>query len=224
MTFSLVGRCEASGQFGVVISSSSPAVAARCAFVRAGVGAVSSQNITDPRLGPQTLDAIAGGLDANDAVSTVTAISEYSAFRQLLAIDTNSQPAIFTGTKTLGLHAEHQGKDAGAAGNLLANKHIPAAMVDAFHFTSGHLGDRLIAAIRAGLDAGGEAGEVHSAGLMIAGKQDWPIADLRCDWTDACPIKALSKTWNIYKPQIDEYVTRALHPDAAPSYGVPGDP
>ncbi|MEY5037786.1 MAG: hypothetical protein RL472_892, partial [Pseudomonadota bacterium] len=52
MTFSLVARCAETGMFGVAISSSSPAVAARCAYARAGVGAVASQNITDPRLGP----------------------------------------------------------------------------------------------------------------------------------------------------------------------------
>ncbi|PKP74850.1 MAG: DUF1028 domain-containing protein, partial [Alphaproteobacteria bacterium HGW-Alphaproteobacteria-6] len=56
MTFSLVARCAETGMFGVAISSSSPAVAARCAHARAGVGAVASQNVTDPRLGPRILD------------------------------------------------------------------------------------------------------------------------------------------------------------------------
>ena len=62
MTFSLVARCAKTGQFGVVISSSSPAVAARCSHVRAGVGAVASQNITDPALGPLLLDTLAAPL------------------------------------------------------------------------------------------------------------------------------------------------------------------
>ena len=56
MTFSLVARCEDTGMFGVAVSSSSPAVAARCAYARAGVGGVASQNITDPTLGPRALD------------------------------------------------------------------------------------------------------------------------------------------------------------------------
>ena len=62
MTFSLVARCEKTGMFGMAISSSSPAVAARCSFARAGVGAVASQNVTDPSLGPLTLDLMAGGM------------------------------------------------------------------------------------------------------------------------------------------------------------------
>jgi hypothetical protein len=51
----------------------------------------------------------------------------------------------------------------------------------------------------------------------------WPVADLRCDWSDACPVEELAKLWDIYKPQLDAYVTRAINPVAAPSYGVPGD-
>jgi uncharacterized Ntn-hydrolase superfamily protein len=51
----------------------------------------------------------------------------------------------------------------------------------------------------------------------------WPVADLRCDWTDSCPIEQLAQLWDIYKPQLESYVTRALNPADAPSYGVPGD-
>ncbi|MGA1275753.1 MAG: DUF1028 domain-containing protein, partial [Gemmobacter sp.] len=60
MTFSLVARCAETGRFGMVVSSSSPAVAARCAHARAGVGAAASQNVTDPTLGPRLLDLMAG--------------------------------------------------------------------------------------------------------------------------------------------------------------------
>ena len=223
MTFSILGRCAATGQFGMAVSSSSPAVAARCAHARAGVGAVASQNVTDPRLGSHVLDAMANGLDADAAIASVIAAASHTAFRQLLAIDQAGRTAIFSGTNTLGINAEYQSQDAAAAGNLLANTTIPKSMVTAFHDTKGHLGDRLIAAMQAGLDAGGEAGEVHSAGLLIVDNQDWPLAELRCDWTEDCPIAAISAAWDVYKPQMNDYVTRALNPDSAPSYGVPGD-
>ena len=87
----------------------------------------------------------------------------------------------------------------------------------------GHIGDRLIAAMRAGLAAGGEAGSVHSAGMQICRDVPWPVADLRCDWTEDCPIEAIAQAWTVYKPQLDAYVQRALDPREAPSYGVPGD-
>ena len=51
----------------------------------------------------------------------------------------------------------------------------------------------------------------------------WPVADLRVDWTEDCPIAGLAALWDLYRPQLDAYVTRALDPVSAPSYGVPGD-
>ncbi len=223
MTFSIIGKCSITHQFGIAVSSSSPAVSSRCAYARANVGAVATQNVTDPRLGPQTLDEMAKGLDAITATTSVIKSSEHSRYRQLLAIDSAGRTAIFSGSNTLGIHAEYKTTNAAAAGNLLANDTIPKVMVSAFHANDGHLGDRLIIAMQAGLSAGGEAGKIHSAGMLIVGKQDWPLADLRCDWTEDCPITAISLAWDVYKPQINDYVTRALDPSSAPSYGVLGD-
>lgn len=223
MTFSLVARCAETGMFGMAISSSSPAVAARCAYARAGVGAVASQNVTDPRLGPATLDLMERGASAADAVRTVTSEAADIEYRQLLAIDATGRTAIHSGKNVLGNWNEAQGINVASGGNLLAHDGVPAAIVAAFEASTGHLGDRLIAAMRAGLDAGGEAGPVHSAGMLLVDQVAWPVADLRCDWTEQCPIEAVATAWDVYKPQLDDYVRRALDPGAAPSYGVPGD-
>ena len=223
MTFSLVARCAASGHFGVAVTSSSPAVAARCAFVRAGTGAVASQNVTDPRLGPRVLDTMASGQGAAAAVGQVTDTADNTGWRQLLVVDAQGGTAIFSGDHALGISAEGQAQDAASAGNLLANPGVPAAVLAGFASSSGHLGDRLMAALFAGLDAGGEAGPLHSAGMLIAGVQSWPLVDLRCDWSEACPIRALDAAWQVYRPQMDDYVIRALDPAASPSYGVAGD-
>jgi uncharacterized Ntn-hydrolase superfamily protein len=77
-------------------------------------------------------------------------------------------------------------------------------------------------ALRAGLDAGGEAGPVHSAGLLVVRDVSWPIVDLRIDWSDEDPVRALDSLWRRYAPQIDDYVRRALDPAGAPGFGVPG--
>lgn len=223
MTFSLVARCAETGMFGIAISSSSPAVAARCAFARAGVGAVASQNVTDPALGPLTLDLLEGGLSAPEAVAEVVRRSPFMAYRQLLAVDGQGVPAIHSGPNSLGIWTQARAENVASGGNLLANAGVPQAIVDGYLAARGHIGDRLIAAMRAGLAAGGEAGPVHSAGLKIVDRLSWPVADLRCDWTEACPIAALATLWDIYKPQIDAYVQRATNPEAAPAYGVPGD-
>lgn len=223
MTFSLVARCADTGMFGMAISSSSPAVAARCAFARAGVGAVASQNVTDPTLGPLTLDLMESGLRAAEAIAEVQRRAQFIAYRQVLAVDAAGGTAIHSGPNSLGIWTQAQGRDVASGGNLLANDGVPAAIVAGFEAAKGHLGDRLIAAMRAGLAAGGEAGPVHSAGMMLVDKVSWPVADLRCDWTEACPVEAVATAWEVYKPQLDAYIQRALDPRKAPSYGVPGD-
>ena len=86
-----------------------------------------------------------------------------------------------------------------------------------------HLLVRCYAALIAGQGAGGEAGPVHSAGLLMAGEQAWPIADLRVDWAETDPIGQLAALWALWLPQMDAYVQRGLNPTVAPSYGVPGD-
>jgi uncharacterized Ntn-hydrolase superfamily protein len=221
MTFSIVARCGTSGQFGVAISSSSPAVAARCAFAKAGAGAAASQNVTNPALGPVMLAALGEGADA---IAAALAVERFPDYRQLLAIGATGAPAIHSGARALGLWTQAMGPDCAAGGNLLANDGVPAAMVAAFGAAAGPLGDRLIAAMRAGVAAGGEAGPVHSAGMLIVGREAWPYAELRCDWIDeGCPIEAIARAWDVYAPQADAYVTRALNPVEAPSYGVPGD-
>ncbi|WP_375687532.1 DUF1028 domain-containing protein [Pseudooceanicola sp. LIPI14-2-Ac024] len=223
MTFSIIGHCPDTGMFGVAISSSSPAVAARCSFARAGVGAVATQNITDPRLGPHTLDLMARGASASEALSILERSGPHMAYRQVLAVGRSGESAIYSGANVLGMWSEAEGRDAAAAGNLLADAGVPEVMVQSFANSRGHLGARLVRALRAGLDAGGEAGPVHSAGLLLVDKESWPLAELRIDWTEACPITALEAAWTVYEPQMNDYVTRALDPRAAPSYGVPGD-
>ncbi|TWF58788.1 DUF1028 domain-containing protein [Neorhizobium alkalisoli] len=224
MTFSIVARCEKTGQFGVAISSSSPAVAARCAWAHAGIGAVATQNVTNPALGPKVLDELANGAAAEAAVTTARDSDEFPDYRQLLAVDAQGRTAIHSGTKALGIWSSARGNQCVAAGNLLANDGVPGAMIKAFEASPGELGDRLIAALKAAMDAGGEAGPVHSAGLLIVDQQSWPLAELRIDWMeDSCPVEAVAEAWRVYKPQAADYVTRALNPLAAPSYGVPGD-
>jgi uncharacterized Ntn-hydrolase superfamily protein len=222
MTFSIVARCAKTGQFGMAISSSSPAVAARCAHVRAGIGAVASQNITDPTLGPLMLDHLEAGLSAPDALKAVALNRLHLDYRQLLVVDGTGATAIHSGHRVLGIWGEAQAADCAAGGNLLASEWVPMAMVRAFTSSIGHLGERLLLALEAGLAAGGEAGPVHSAGLKLADRLSWPLVDLRIDWAEN-PIGMLRAAWDVYAPQMAAYVQRAEDPTQAPTYGVPGD-
>lgn len=157
MTFSIIAR-DATGAFGSAICSSSPAVAARCSHLADGIGGVNSQNITDPRLGPRILDRLRDGLSAGEALDAVVAESESIEVRQLLVVDDQGRAAVYSGPRALGIFGDAVGHGAAAGGNLLATADIPRIMVDAFGDSAGDLELRLLAALRAARDAGGEAG------------------------------------------------------------------
>jgi uncharacterized Ntn-hydrolase superfamily protein len=198
-------------------------VAARCAWARAGVGAAGTQNITDPALGNALLDAISDGLSAQDALEAVVAHAQHAEYRQLIVVDSLGRGAAYSGERTLGRHASAIDANAVAAGNLLASTDVPAAMLATFLLMEQEeLGDRLLAALQAGASAGGEQGPVHSAGMLIVDRVSWPVTDLRVDWSEE-PVGNLADLWQLWKPQADDYVTRALDPRLAQAYGVPGD-
>jgi uncharacterized Ntn-hydrolase superfamily protein len=223
MTFSIAARCPRTGRFAIAVSSSSPAVAARCAHGRAGAGVAASQNITDPTLGHRLLDLLAAGRSAREAMEALRGTPKLE-FRQLTVVDRHGGTAAWSGARTIGVYASAEGGGVVAAGNLLANPGVPAAMVRAFESApEADLGDRIVAAMRAGAAAGGEAGPVHSAGLLMVDRVAWPVADLRVDWTESDPIAELAALWTLWKPQLEAYVTRALDPASAPAYGVAGE-
>lgn len=222
MTFSIIARCHKTGQFGGAISSSSPAVAARCIQAKAGVGVATSQNITDPYLANILLDMTKYDLAPEESIAELVKNTEFIEYRQLTVINSHEKPAAFSGKNTLGVYSECIGEHAVGAGNLLANEGVPEAMVNAFHSAQGSLAERLLIALEAGLTAGGEAGPVHSAGLLVVDKLEWPVINLRIDWSET-PIEDLCQLWKVYEPQVEAYVIRALDPSGSPSYGVPGD-
>ena len=224
MTFSLTARCPDTGAFGIAISSSSPAGAARCVHRRPGVGAAASQNITDPRLGERLLDRLAAGDSATAAIAAVVAADRTADYRQLTVVDTAGRVAGHSGGHTLGIHHLAVGAGAIAAGNLLAASEVIDVLLAAFEDEpAGPLAARLLRALAAALAAGGEAGPVRSAGLAVTHPTaGWAETDLRVDWHDD-PIGELGRLWALWEPQRADYITRGLHPASAPAYGVPGD-
>ena len=162
-------------------------------------------------------------MDAGSALDSVMEGQDNTDYRQVCVVDARGNTALFSGQKSLGIFSDAVGKNCVAGGNLLDNESVPQALVDSFETSSGHLAERLITALQAGLEAGGEAGDVHSCALLVVDDQKWPLVDLRMDWSDDCPMIALKKLWHDYQPQMQDYVTRALNPADAPSYGVPGD-
>lgn len=221
MTFCIVGT-DANGRLGMAVSSSSPAVAARCVHLRDGVGAVSSQNITDPRLGTALLDRLEAGDSAQQALDAVVATADNIDFRQLVVLDARGGAAVYSGSRTLGVFGHGSGPSCVGAGNMLADPAVMQAACTAFEAVDGELEERLLAGLKGAMAAGGEAGPVHSAGMSVVSGHGWRDTDLRVDWHEN-PITELGKLLEVWMPQRDAYVTRGLDPLVAEGYGVPGD-
>ena len=224
MTFSILGYCDKTDMQGGAITTSSISVGSRCPWVRAGAGAVTSQNITDPRIGNEVLDLLEQGVGVSDAIDKVMRQRPYAEYRQVAAIDSSGNASHFTGSEILGNHSVAEGHHCVAAGNLLSTTAVPLAMVKEYEQSLGYqLAERLLRALEAGIASGGEVGPTHSAALLVAHETSWPLVDLRVDWSDQ-PVSELRTCWTQYEPQMNDYLTRALNPIAAPAYGVPGDP
>lgn len=216
MTYSIAARCSETGAFGIAITSSSICVASRCAWV-GPLGAVMTQNVTDPALGPAGLSLLRQGLGAGAVLNALVAGTPEPEWRQVAVVDRYGVTAAHSGAEALATAAVARGKACVALGNLLASADVPAAMVRAFEGAKGPLAERLMQALEAGLEAGGETGDEHATGLHVAQKLDWPVVDLRIDWHDE-PIAELRQLWTLYAPQQAAFEARARAPGVAPAF------
>ena len=224
MTFSITGHCARTGMAGVAITTSSICVGSRCPHARAGVGAVATQNVTDPTLADRVFERLEAGETATEAVAAVMDGRGNADYRQLAVVDMAGRTGHFTGSHILGTNRVVEGDHCIAAGNLLSTLEVPAAMVAGFEADpEAHLADRLLRGLEAGLAAGGEEGPVRSAALVVHHDQPFALVDLRCDWDEDDPVVVLRRLWTDYEPQMQPYLDRAVNPGAAPSYGVAGD-
>lgn len=216
MTFSIIGHDPHSGRFGIAIGTSSLAVGNRCPWALAGKGAVTTQARTDIRLGPKGIDLLSEGLGAQETVDRLVAESEYPQRRQLAVIDNQGHTAFYSGPDIQTVHAGFAGKNCVSTGNGLDNTGVPQAMVEWFE-AHGDVPfvDRLLGALDAGIEAGGEWGPIHSAALLVVDKHPWPQVDLRVDYEDNPEIK-LRELWQMNEPKLDHFIRQVLEPNDIP--------
>ena len=220
MTCTLLAHCPQTGQLGAGVVSSLMAATSRCCFVRARVGAVAVQSMSDPRLGPAVLDLLAGGYRPEAVLRALARTEENLDYRQIAIVSATGMTAVHTGGRVIGPFAHAEGSGCAAVGNRLVDPRLPAVMVSAFTRSPGQLGDRILAALRAAVHEGG-TGPVRSAGLVISEHEAWPLADLRIDWTDGDPVAELDHLWHLWRPQMHDYLLRALDPAVVLESGEP---
>jgi uncharacterized Ntn-hydrolase superfamily protein len=202
--------------FGAAVTTSSIGVGSRCPFARANVGAVLSQHRTDPQLGLRGLELLTAGQAADQVIAALAEDNPTIGWRQLAVMDRRGETTYYHGDKIQSIHAAAQGDAVCAIGNILRNADVPQAMVETFcQEPDEHLAERLLRALEAGLTAGGERKQVKSAALLVVHDQSFPLVDLRIELAPH-PLAELRFLWELYRPQMDLYVRRALDPDSVP--------
>ncbi len=199
MTWSIVCHEPRTGAFAVAIATRALAVGATCPFVRAGVGAVSTQSMSNRYLGPTVLDAMARGLPPAAAIEGALVGDEGRGLRQVHAVDAQGRVAAWTGGNCVDWCGSVQGTSVSVAGNMLAGADVVAETLRAYEVGAGlELPERLLAAMEAGEAAGGDRRGRQSAALRIVTTEDFPDLDLRVD-DHGAPLAELRRLTGIWR-------------------------
>ena len=183
-TYSIVARDPLSGELGVAVQSHWFAVGSVVAWARPGVGAAATQSVAEVAHGPNALDQLQEGLDAQGALSAVLGADELSHFRQLAVVDARGRTAVHTGSGCIPYAGEVTGEGFSCQANMMAGQTVPAAMAAAYQAHDGDLAERLLAAVDAAEAAGGDVRGRQSAALLVvpATGEPWRTRfDLRVD-------------------------------------------
>ncbi len=214
MTFAIAARCAETGRLGVAISTRAVAVSSRCPFIAPGLGLVVTMQRTDPRLGPLGLNLLRLGYSAQKVLDEIAASDPGIEHRQVCVIDRDGNAAARTGKNHRVWSGAFVENGMVAMGNNLTSEKTAADMRDAWHAAKGQqLEERLLTALEAGRNAGGQNGGQHSAGLHSYDREVYAYVDLRVD-EHSEPVAELRRIYEVHKPLIPYYYGRPGQPDA----------
>ncbi len=166
-TFSIVARDPETGDLGIAVQSKFLAVGAVVPWARAGVGAVATQARANVAWGPQALDLLASGMNARQAMDTLTSADDGSHERQCGIVDSNGNAASFTGPDCMYWAGGVEGDGFCCQGNILVGPDVVDAMAHAYRHSSAPFAHRLVNALDAGQAAGGDSRGRQSAALLV---------------------------------------------------------
>lgn len=206
MTFSITARCERTGQFGVAVSTCVPAVGSLCPFAKAGVGAIASQSFVNPYIGVNGLKYLEQGLSAQEVLDKVLAEDPEPELRQVAIVDKNGQSVAFTGEKSDTWKGHLTGDNYAVAGNMLVGEETIKDMARVFEEKSdATLAERLLSALEAGQEAGGDKRGRQSAALYVVSTEAYPLLDLRVD-EHGDPVKELRRIYKVAEKQLSPFI------------------
>ncbi len=225
MTYTVIGRCGTSGRLGIAIATYSLAVGGYCPSIRAGVGAVSTQAFVNPGLGPLALRLMALGYRAEKVMAELAESDPEFDWRQIALIDRDGGAVAHTGRNTRPWSGHVTADGVVAMGNVLAGEAVVTAIAEGFEASAGEgLDERLLRALEAGRDAGGQQGAdghlpERSAGLLVYDRHEYALLDLRVDAHEAA-VDELRRIHGVYAPYIPYYELRHRAPAETPAQDV----
>jgi len=201
MTFSIVARCPKTRALGVCVSTAVPAVGSVVPHVEANIGAIATQGFTNVLYGINGLKLLKMGFSPRTTLETLLKEDSEREKRQVAIIDKNGKTAAFTGRQTHEWKGHIVKKDHIVAGNLLTSARVLEAMTQAFTASEGSLAERLLLALEAGQNAGGDKRGRASAALLVADRKPSPtrpMINLRVD-SHPNPVSELRRVWEDFK-------------------------
>jgi uncharacterized Ntn-hydrolase superfamily protein len=217
MTFSLIGRCERTGMFGIAISTSEMAVGSRCIHVAPGVGAIVSQASSNPRLGHLGLNLLRAGYSAPRALDEIASSDQFVERRQLGCLDVTGLGAARTGAGNKPWAGHRVERNVVVATNAVVGAEVADSMFDAFKRGADlPLWERLLRSLEAGKAAGGQPDGETSSGLYVVDRDTYPLVDLRVD-LHATPVAELRRLADAYFPLVAYYNLRPRDPNVPPA-------
>ena len=199
----MVARCPRTLALGVCVSTAAPAVGSRVPHVEADVAAIATQARTNILYGIEGLKMLKAGFSPQETLQALLKRDPDQESRQVIIIDKEGRKAAFTGKETIDWKGHLTGKDYVVAGNLLIGGRVLEAMAEAFERSEDLLADRLMRALEAGQEAGGDRHGRVSAALLVASKKNKgtpPILDLRVD-KHKNPVTELRRVFESYKKE-----------------------
>jgi uncharacterized Ntn-hydrolase superfamily protein len=200
MTWSIVAHDPHTGAFAVAVTTCAFAVGASCPFVRSGVGAVSTQSMTNRYLGPAILDGLARGLSPAAAIEGALAGDDGKHLRQVHAVDRLGRTAAWTGRNCVEWCGSESAEGVSVAGNMLAGPAVVADTLAQFLSDGAALPERLMGALDAGQGAGGDRRGKQSAAMVLTTTEDFPDLNLRVD-DHADPLGELRRLLGLWRDQ-----------------------
>ena len=227
-TFSIVARDPHTGQMGAAVQSHWFSVGSLVPWAEAGVGAVATQSVVEPSYGPLGLDLMRAGKSAQETLDGLLVTDTGSRLRQVAMLDSQGRVAVHTGERCIAEAGHEKGEDFSVQANMMLNNQVWPAMAAAYRSTQGYLADRMLAALAAGQEAGGDVRGQQSAAILIVSAKSsgrpWAdrLLDLRVeDHPD--PIGELRRLVRVHQAyqfmnQGDEYLGTGRTEDAHKSY------